>query len=445
MINLQHHHHQNDHNHQHQSILQLSRIKFKQILRWILILSLACLYVYGILYSHSASYITIQHGNPIAAGDGVNDDQLSVIMTEDRISYLRKQQQHGYLMNNITSTSSSIGNDGRTNAANNTSSSSSTKKNVNIELTRSLPHLRAFNTLQQETKFIQAKKKKEMKEQTKNNDIQKTKQQSTNESSKKYEKNITINDQTLLNDTIDAIIMLITFTVVCRLIIAILIYRRSNDRSFWHIFRTIPLRRRYRHPGSRHNPNDLNNSTFTNNVNSNRRIRNGRRTIQQQIQLLAYTHELNQRRIANGSQPIDVESLATLLSNRGQDFTSNDYESLLELQELNGSLVVEGGLSSGATEEEINRCPIRSIKEDDYDFIHTNNSGSSDGNGDNISTESEMALWSNDKTKCTICLEHYQVGDMIRTLPCFHSFHVDCIDPWLRQKATCPICKHRIV
>lgn len=44
---------------------------------------------------------------------------------------------------------------------------------------------------------------------------------------------------------------------------------------------------------------------------------------------------------------------------------------------------------------------------------------------------------------CTVCMEDFRAGEEQRTLPCFHRFHKECIDPWLRQSGSCPICKHR--
>ncbi|XP_004648453.1 E3 ubiquitin-protein ligase RLIM-like [Octodon degus] len=48
-----------------------------------------------------------------------------------------------------------------------------------------------------------------------------------------------------------------------------------------------------------------------------------------------------------------------------------------------------------------------------------------------------------DKTKavefCSMCLTEYTEGSVIRTLPCSHEFHVQCIDPWLLENSTCPI------
>lgn len=44
--------------------------------------------------------------------------------------------------------------------------------------------------------------------------------------------------------------------------------------------------------------------------------------------------------------------------------------------------------------------------------------------------------------RCTVCLSEYQGEDMLRILPyCGHSFHVTCIDLWLQQNSTCPVCR----
>jgi hypothetical protein len=47
--------------------------------------------------------------------------------------------------------------------------------------------------------------------------------------------------------------------------------------------------------------------------------------------------------------------------------------------------------------------------------------------------------------KCMICFMEYEIGDNVRTMPCLHFFHSDCIDKWLLQRAcTCPVCKFDI-
>ena len=49
---------------------------------------------------------------------------------------------------------------------------------------------------------------------------------------------------------------------------------------------------------------------------------------------------------------------------------------------------------------------------------------------------------SNEKCEsCTICISDFQKGENIRVLDCSHSFHSECIDTWMKDNASCPLCK----
>lgn len=42
--------------------------------------------------------------------------------------------------------------------------------------------------------------------------------------------------------------------------------------------------------------------------------------------------------------------------------------------------------------------------------------------------------------RCPVCMEDFESGQDLRVLPCHHSFHPDCIDPWLLNVAgSCPL------
>ncbi|CAN8063730.1 unnamed protein product [Agarophyton chilense] len=49
------------------------------------------------------------------------------------------------------------------------------------------------------------------------------------------------------------------------------------------------------------------------------------------------------------------------------------------------------------------------------------------------------------ETNCVICLEPIIVGQRVRSLPCKHIYHSQCIRVWLRRKNACPCCCHRVM
>ncbi|CAM4734616.1 unnamed protein product [Leuciscus chuanchicus] len=96
-------------------------------------------------------------------------------------------------------------------------------------------------------------------------------------------------------------------------------------------------------------------------------------------------------------------------TNLFDDSQGNDYEALLAFEEQQGAVVSKNTL----TKAEIERLPIKT-----YDPAH-----------------------SAGKTDCQICFSEYKTGERLRMLPCLHDYHVKCIDRWLKENATCPICR----
>ncbi|KAL0739488.1 hypothetical protein Bca4012_015698 [Brassica carinata] len=49
---------------------------------------------------------------------------------------------------------------------------------------------------------------------------------------------------------------------------------------------------------------------------------------------------------------------------------------------------------------------------------------------------------SGNKDSCSVCLQDFQVGETVRSLPhCHHMFHLPCIDNWLLRHGSCPMCR----
>ncbi|EME26703.1 E3 ubiquitin-protein ligase RNF126 [Galdieria sulphuraria] len=96
-----------------------------------------------------------------------------------------------------------------------------------------------------------------------------------------------------------------------------------------------------------------------------------------------------------------------LLSFHEGDFTADDYQMLLQLDEK-----VEN--KRGASKSVIDSIPCVEV------------------------SESEMG------ESCCICLDDYVLGESLKRLPCNHIYHKACIEQWLIENACCPIDKERI-
>uniref|UniRef100_A0A3P9Q405 RING-type E3 ubiquitin transferase n=1 Tax=Poecilia reticulata TaxID=8081 RepID=A0A3P9Q405_POERE len=66
---------------------------------------------------------------------------------------------------------------------------------------------------------------------------------------------------------------------------------------------------------------------------------------------------------------------------------------------------------------------------------------------DNLSTRTygQASLEGEMGRACSVCINEYTQGNKLRRLPCSHEFHVHCIDRWLSENNTCPICRQPIL
>ena len=45
---------------------------------------------------------------------------------------------------------------------------------------------------------------------------------------------------------------------------------------------------------------------------------------------------------------------------------------------------------------------------------------------------------------CTVCCEGIVLGSKGMFMPCGHIYHPDCLNPWLKEHNTCPVCRYEL-
>uniref|UniRef100_A0A5B7C1S6 RING-type domain-containing protein n=1 Tax=Davidia involucrata TaxID=16924 RepID=A0A5B7C1S6_DAVIN len=85
-----------------------------------------------------------------------------------------------------------------------------------------------------------------------------------------------------------------------------------------------------------------------------------------------------------------------------------------------------GSTDRGASDDQISNLPSWRYKEVDTNL------------------ELGKSVLDNENPECCICLAKYREKEEIRQLPCSHTFHLKCVDQWLRIISCCPLCKQEL-
>ncbi|ERE65274.1 Nucleotide-binding, alpha-beta plait containing protein [Cricetulus griseus] len=97
------------------------------------------------------------------------------------------------------------------------------------------------------------------------------------------------------------------------------------------------------------------------------------------------------------------------------DEDSDDSDSWPTLPDFADFNDIHNNYPKGLTKEQIQSLPLRAFTENDQ------------------------------LSACSICLTEYTESSKIRVLTCCHEYHDECIDPWLSENSTCPVCRRQII
>ncbi|XP_045428327.1 E3 ubiquitin-protein ligase RLIM isoform X2 [Pipistrellus kuhlii] len=115
----------------------------------------------------------------------------------------------------------------------------------------------------------------------------------------------------------------------------------------------------------------------------------------------------------------------------------------------------EGSSSSGGRREARHRAPVTFDESGSLPFLSLaqffllNEDDDDQPRGltkEQIDNLAMRSFGENDALKtCSVCITEYTEGNKLRKLPCSHEYHVHCIDRWLSENSTCPICRRAVL
>ena len=83
------------------------------------------------------------------------------------------------------------------------------------------------------------------------------------------------------------------------------------------------------------------------------------------------------------------------------------------------------------------RAALRKLKKKTYSPLPKRD-------GDNVGEDvHEKEKKEQETVACAICLEDFKLEEEVMLTPCSHMFHENCIVPWVKSHAQCPICRLR--
>ncbi|XP_037676703.1 E3 ubiquitin-protein ligase RLIM-like [Choloepus didactylus] len=171
---------------------------------------------------------------------------------------------------------------------------------------------------------------------------------------------------------------------------------------------------------------------------------------------LATSENIERSELQNGRGYSSSSSSSLISSSSSSSSSGSSCESSgtrSEMFEGSNERSSSSGASSADSQEDQHVAPVTSDNSDSWPFnlvqyFLLNEDENDPPTGLSKEQVNNLAVRSceaNDVLKaCIICITEYTEGNKIRVLPCSHEYHVHCIDHWLSENSTCPICCHKV-